>query len=117
MGVGIDLSMLNGGDVINDGSRAHIQAYGILRDIVQRYIDSGLAPFLLESPKPNGGYTAVEAQGGMLAELLRENGEFVRDVEKGLTVELNNLDFFSDFSDRDNYDGQRSLEYSFTSSD
>ena len=61
MGIGIDLSMLNGGDVINDGSRAHVQAYGILRDIIRHYVDSGLAPFLSESPKPNGGYTAIEA--------------------------------------------------------
>ena len=53
----------------------------------------------------------------MLAELLQENGEFVQDVEEGLIVELNNLDVFSDFSDSDNWDGQRSLEYSFTSSD
>jgi hypothetical protein len=64
------LGILNGGDVVDDRSRAHIQAYGILRDIVRRYIDSGLALFLSESPKPNCGYTAIEAQGGMLAELL-----------------------------------------------
>jgi hypothetical protein len=38
----------------------------------------------------------------MLAKLLQENGEFVRDVEEGLTVELNNLDVFSDFEDGDN---------------
>ena len=117
MGVSIDLSMLNGGDVINDGSKAHVQAYGILRDIVRRYVDSGLAPFLSESPKPNGRYTAIEAQGGMLAELLQENGEFVQDVEEGLIVELNNLDVFSDFGVGDNWDGRRSSEYSFTSSD
>jgi hypothetical protein len=30
MGVGIDLGVLNGGDVINDGSKAHIQAYSIV---------------------------------------------------------------------------------------
>jgi hypothetical protein len=53
----------------------------------------------------------------MLAELLQENGEFVRDVEEGLTAELNNLDVFSDFGVGDNWDGRRSLEYSFTSSD
>ena len=117
MGVGIDLSVLNGGDVINDGSRAHVQAYSILRDIVRCYVNSGLAPFLSESPKPDGGYAAIEAQGGMLAELLQENGEFVRDVEEGLTVELNNLDVFSDFGVGDNWDGRRSSEYSFTSSD
>ena len=61
MGVGINLSVLNGGDVINDGSRAHIQAYGILCDIVRCYVDSELAPFLSESPKPNGRYTAIKA--------------------------------------------------------
>ena len=75
-----------------------------------------MAPFLLESPKPDGGYTAIEAQGGMLAELLRENGEFVRDVEEVLVAELNNLDVFSDFRVGVDWDGQRSLEYSFTSS-
>ena len=116
MGVGIDLSVLNGGDVIDDGSKAHVQAYGILRDIVQRHVDSGLAPFLLESPKPDGGYTAIEAQGGMLAKLLQENGEFVQNVEEGLAAELNNLDVFSDFGVGDNWDGRRSLEYSSTSS-
>ena len=115
MGIGIDLSVLNGGDVIDDGSKAHVQAYSILCDIVQRYVDSRLAPFLLESPKPNSGYTAIEAQGGMLAELLQENGEFVQDVEEGLIVELNNLDVFSDFKVSDNWDGRR--EYSSTSSD
>jgi hypothetical protein len=117
MGVSIDLSVLNGGDVINDGSRAHVQAYGILRDIVRCYVDSGLAPFLSESLKPNGGYTAIEAQGGMLAELLQENREFVQDVEEGLTAELNNLDVFSDFQVGDNWNGWRSSKYSFTSSD
>jgi hypothetical protein len=75
-----------------------------------------LAPFLSESPKPDGGYAAIEAQGGMLAELLQENGDFVRDVEEGLAAELNNLDVFSDFGVGDNWDGQRSSEYSFTSS-
>jgi hypothetical protein len=90
MGVGIDLGVLNGGDVIDDGSRAHVQAYSILCDIVQRYVDSRLAPFLLESLKPNGRYSAIEAQGGMLAKLLQENGEFVQDVEEGLAAELNN---------------------------
>jgi hypothetical protein len=109
IGVGINLGALNGGDVINDGSKAHVQAYGILRDIVQRHIDSGLAPFLSESPKPDGGYTAIEAQGGMLAGLLQENGEFVRDVEEGLAAELNNPDMFSDFEVGDDWDGRRSL--------
>ena len=109
------MSTLNGGDVIDDGSKAHVQAYGILRDIVRRYVDSGLAPFLLESLKPNGGYTAIEAQGGIMAELLQENGEFVRDVEEGLAAELNNLDVFSDFGVSINWDGRR--EYSSTSSD
>jgi hypothetical protein len=61
VGVGINLGTLNGGDVINDGSRAHIQAYSILRDTIQRYISSGLALFLTESPKPEGGFTAIEA--------------------------------------------------------
>ena len=61
MGVGIDLGVLNGGNVINDGSKAHVQAYSILRNIVQHYVNSGLAPFLLESLKPNGGYTTIKA--------------------------------------------------------
>ena len=91
------MGILNGGDVIDDGSKAHVQAYGILRDIVRRHIDSGLAPFLLESPKPDGGYTAIKAQGEMMAELLQENREFVQDVKEGLVVKLNNLDVFSNF--------------------
>jgi hypothetical protein len=110
------LGTLNGGDVIDDGSRAHVQAYSILRDIVRRYVDSRLALFLSESPKPDGGYTAIEAQGGIMAELLQENREFVRDVEEGLAVELNNLDAFLDFGASDNWDERRSSEYSFTSS-
>ena len=61
MGIGIDLGTLNGGNVIDDGSKAHVQAYGILRNIVRHYVDSGLAPFLSESLKPNGGYAAIEA--------------------------------------------------------
>ena len=117
MGIGIDLGTLNGGDVIDDGFKAHVQAYGILCDIIRRYVESGLVSFLLESPKPNGGYTVVEAQGGMLAELLQKNGEFIRDIEEGLAAELNNPDAFSDFGVGDNWDGWRSLEYSFTSSD
>jgi hypothetical protein len=76
-----------------------------------------LAPFLSEALKPNGGYTAIEAQGGVLAELLQENGEFVREVEEGLAVELNNPDVFSDFRVGDNWDGRRPSEYSSTSSD
>jgi hypothetical protein len=38
----------------------------------------------------------------MLAKLLQENREFIQDVEEGLTVELNNLDVFSDFRVGDN---------------
>ena len=53
----------------------------------------------------------------MLAKLLQENGEFVRDVEEGLAAELNNPDAFSDFGVGDNWDGRRSSEYSSTSSD
>jgi hypothetical protein len=102
--------MLSGGDVIDDGSRAHVQAYGILRDIAQRHISSGLAPLLSESPKPEGGYAAIEAQGGMLAELLQENAEFVQDVEEGLAAELNNPQAFSDFEAGDDWDG-RSAEH------
>jgi hypothetical protein len=79
-------------------------------------VDSGLAPFLLESLKPNSRYTAIEAQGGMLAELLQENREFVQDVKEGLTAELNNLDVFLDFGVSDNWDGRRSSKYSFISS-
>ena len=110
LGVGIDLGVLNGGDVIDDGSRAHVQAYGILRDAIQRHISSGLAPFLAESPKPEGGYAAIEAQGGMLAELLQENAEFVQDVEEGLAAELNNPHVFLDFEAGDDWDG-RSAEH------
>jgi hypothetical protein len=61
MGVGINLDALNRGDVINDGSKAHVQLYGILRDIVRQHVDNRLAPFLLESLKPKGGYTAIKA--------------------------------------------------------
>ena len=104
------MGTLNGGDIIDDGSRAHVQAYGILRDAIQRHISSGLAPFLTESPKPEGGYTAVEAQGGMLAELLQENAEFVQDVEDGLAAELNNPHVFLDFEAGDDWDG-RSAEH------
>ena len=68
--VGIDLSMLNRGNVIDNGSKVHIQVYSILCDIVQRYIDSRLAPFLLESLKPNSRYTTIKAQGRILAKLL-----------------------------------------------
>ena len=49
-----------------------------------------------------------------MAELLQENGEFVRDVEEGLAAELNNPDAFSDFGVGDNWDRRR--EYSSTSS-
>ena len=117
MGIGIDLGTLNGGDVIDDGSKAHVQAYGILRDIVRRHVDSGLAPFLSESPKPEGGYAAIEAQGGMIAKLLQENSDFVRDVEEGLAAELNNPDLFSDFGVGDDWDGRRSSTYSSLNSD
>jgi hypothetical protein len=74
-----------------------------------------LAPFLLESPKPNGGYATIKAQGGMLAELLQENGEFVRDVEEGLIAELNNPEVFSDFEAGDDWDG-RSTEHQLQAS-
>jgi hypothetical protein len=53
----------------------------------------------------------------MLAELLQENGEFVRDAEEGLAAELNNPDAFSDIGVGDNWDGRRSSGYSSTSSD
>ena len=83
----IDLSTLSGGDTIWDGSKAHVQAYHCLRDIVRRHIESGVAPFLSESPKPIGGYQAVEAQGGALSTLLQENAEFVRSQENAVFIE------------------------------
>ena len=83
----IDLSTLSGGDTIWDGSKAHVQAYYCLRDIVRRHIKSGVAPFLSESPKPIGGYQAVEAQGGALSTLLQENAEFVRSQENAVFIE------------------------------
>ena len=52
----------------------------------------------------------------MLAKLLQENREFIQDVEEGLVVELNNLDIFLDFRVSNNWNRQRSLEYSSTSS-
>lgn len=94
--------MLNRGDVIDDGSKAHVQAYSVLCDIVRRHVNSGLAPFLLESPKLKGGYAAIKAQGRMMAKLLQENSDFVRDVEEGLAAELNNLNLFLDFGVGDN---------------
>jgi hypothetical protein len=109
MDVSIDLSTLNGGNVIDDGSKVHVRVYSIHYNILQRYVDSGLAPFLLESLKPNSGYYTIESQGGMLATLLQENGEFIQDVEEGLIVELNNLNVFLDFGVNNDWDRRKSL--------
>ena len=72
---GIDLSTLSGGDTILGGARAHVQAYQCLRDIVQQHMSSGMLP------RPIGGYHAVEAQGGVLSELLQNNAEFIQSQE------------------------------------
>ena len=60
----INITNLQSGDVIADGSRAHTQAYVCLRHIVREHIISGIAPLLSESPKPIGGYESVQMQGG-----------------------------------------------------
>jgi len=111
---GIDLSTLSGGDTILGGARAHVQAYQCLRDIVQQHMSSGMLPLLSESPRPIGGYHAVEAQGGVLSELLQNNAEFVRsqenvafvqNVESVLVAERENRDLFEDNEGND-WDGR-----------
>jgi len=105
---GIDLSTLSGGDTILGGARAHVQAYQCLRDIVQQHMSSGMLP------RPIGGYHAVEAQGGVLSELLQNNAEFVRsqenvafvqNVESVLVAERENRDLFEDNEGND-WDGR-----------
>jgi hypothetical protein len=83
----IDLSTLNRSNTILDGSRAHIQAYHCLRDIVRRHIENGIVPFLSESPKPIGRYQVVEAQGRELSTLLQENTQFVRRQENVIFIQ------------------------------
>ena len=60
----INITNLQSGNVVVDGSKAHTQAYVCLRHIVQEYIISGIAPLLSESLKPIGGYESVQTQGG-----------------------------------------------------
>lgn len=66
----IDIRALQSGDVVLDGSKAHVQAYTCLQHIVREHIASGNAPLLLESPKPISGYKSVEMQGGALTDLV-----------------------------------------------
>jgi hypothetical protein len=60
----INITNLQSGNVVADGSKAHTQAYVCLQHIVQEHIISGIAPLLLESLKPIGGYESVQMQGG-----------------------------------------------------
>jgi hypothetical protein len=101
----IDIRALHSGDVVSDGSRAHVQAYACLRHIVREHIANHIAPLLLESPKPIGGYESVEIQGGALLDIVQDNAEFVRmqdnqdyirNVEGILVTERENPNLFED---------------------
>jgi hypothetical protein len=74
----INITSLQSGDVIADSSRAHTQAYVCLQHIVREYIISGIAPLLLESPKPINGYESIQMQGGAVWDLVQDNAEFVQ---------------------------------------
>ena len=75
----IHLQTIQSGDVVADGSRAHMQAYGCLRHLVRMHINSRNLPLLAESLTPTGGYESVRAQGGALLEAIHENAAFVRE--------------------------------------
>ena len=104
------MQALRGGDVVAGGSRAHSQAYACLRHLVQEHLASGAAPFLLESPRPVGGYQSVKMQGGALLELVQDNAEFVQrqdnidflqHVEGMLVTERENQGLFEDLEHTD----------------
>jgi hypothetical protein len=71
--VDIDLPNLQGADLLADGSRLHFQVYLQLRELVRAHVISGQEPALSETPRPIGGYEAVEAHGGYLLGVLQEN--------------------------------------------
>lgn len=78
--LGIELETIDGGSTISpsSGEKAHVQAYQCLRDLVRRHLISGELPLLSELLKPHGRYDAIRAHGGMMADLLEANAEFVR---------------------------------------
>ena len=65
-----------------EGARLHKRAYQILRGLVRYHIDLQAEPILRESSKPTGGYAVVEAQGGVLGDIIAENAEFVRQAQE-----------------------------------
>jgi hypothetical protein len=71
--VNVDLSNLQGTDLLADGSRLHFQVYLQLRELVRTHVVSGQEPILSETQRPLGGYEAVEAHGGYLSGALQEN--------------------------------------------
>jgi hypothetical protein len=92
---GIELKKISGDATTtpDSGERAHVQAYQCLRALVRLHMSSGELPLLSESPKPRGGYDAVWAHGGMMAELLEANAQFVRDNDiaehmRGMELQL-----------------------------
>lgn len=107
---GINISNLGSGDIVSNGSRVHTQAYTCLRHIVREHITTNIAPFLSESPKPQGGYQTVEMQGGALLDLVQDNAQFVRmqdnqdfmqNVEEVLVTERENPNLFEDLESTD----------------
>ena len=84
----INLASLSASDIDpisgEAGVRLHTRAYSILQSVVRRHILAKAHPELQEYPKPEGGYTEIEARGGALAEVLDSNSEF---VQRGVDIE------------------------------
>jgi hypothetical protein len=94
--IDIDLSTVQGGNLLEDGSRLHLRVYCKVREIVQLHVVSGQEPILSETPRPYGGYEDVEQRGGYLSEILQENRAY-RDSYKAEPIQ--EMIFAPDFQD------------------
>lgn len=78
-GLGINPENLQLTDPQNPSQKVHVAAYQQLRAIVRGHVNSGEAPYLLESLIPTGGYNTAYAHGGTLARIISENSDLVRN--------------------------------------
>ena len=93
----VDLPNLRGADLLADGSRLHFQVYLQLRELVRVHVISDQEPVLSETPRPLGGYEAVEARGGYLSGVLQENRAYCDSYEAEPIRELILSPDFQDF--------------------
>ena len=75
------MTILNSSDTILGSLWVHTQAYLCLKDIVQRYYNSGATPHLQKLSKLISGYQAAINQERELSRLIQNNAKFVQRQE------------------------------------